>query len=307
MSATVLAILGPNGAEAAELAWRFSPDAPVVGDVIDARLVFTGPRGAVVDWGDGQPEFTGADAEAEARVLDEPADGVRAARAYALHADLPGRVVLPRTTLAYTEPDGRQGRVSAPQATVPVAGVFDPDNPPPPAPAKGPLSVPMPWWPFVLGAALLAALTWVGYRLRRRGPLPIPLPPPAPAPERPPLAVALARLDALDPSLEPRLLFGALSAIARDYLAGRHRIPAPAMTGSEVGAAIRARGDSALAPLAEWLPRWDFFKFAPVAAPNGAAARAVLELRAWLGAQAASGAASGVAPAAPSPLAEARP
>ncbi len=281
----VLAVwwLGAVPAHAQSLDWHTRPDTPRVGDRITAELVLTHPAGTTVDWGADSPRFDGAEADPQVteQTVADGAGNLTSRRIYTLYADLPGSVTLPRVSAAVIGPDGGRRTVSTNALTLTVTGAFDPEDPPPLAPAKGPLELPVTWWPYLAGAVLaLALLVWL---LRRwlRGRKPVPQTAPVvTAPAVPPHRAALARLDALDPALPPRAFFGELSDIARHYLAGRYGIPAPHMTSTEVARAVRQRAD--LAPVGDWLSEWDLVKFARFQPPGDAARDALKRVRQWV-------------------------
>jgi len=277
--AGALALAAPAGA-APSARWQVSPPAPVVGDVITARLALDLPPGAEAEWAGVAPDFGGL-AVAGVAPLAAPGGG-EAGRVYTLHADLPGAYRLPAVTVPYAGPGGAAGRVEAAAVSVTVAGAFDPEGPPPPpAPARGPVALPLPWPVYALGGAAAAlaggAALWLW---RRRRPLPAQAPPaPPPAPDR----AALARLDALDPdALPPRVFYGALSEIARGYLEDRFGVPARARTTSETAAGLKGHGDGVGAPVAEWLAGWDLVKFARLDPPPADARGALEAVRGWV-------------------------
>ena len=105
----------------------------------------------------------------------------------------------------------------------------------PPLPREG---FGWPWWPFLVGAGLLAALA-AGLLYRRRRPR-VPVAPPA-APERPKTAheillLRLAALAATPPRADddPRPFFSDLSDAVRGYIADRLNLPARELTSGDI-------------------------------------------------------------------------
>jgi hypothetical protein len=255
--------------------WEVTPKAPRVGDAITARLVVHPPAGATVTWDGVRPGFPGMALTGSGPLPPgEKTDG----RAYTLHADLPGTYTLPAVSLPWSGPDG-SGTLAAQAVPVTVAGAFDPESPPPPAPAKGPVALAPPWGLYGAGAAaalgLLGAVLWLA---RRRNGAPA-----APAPADPPVApdrAALEALAALDPDgMSPRAFYGALSAVTRAYLEDRHGVPARARTSAEIAALVSGKEG---APVADWLADWDLVKFARLEPPPGAAREALEAVRRWV-------------------------
>ncbi len=269
------------------LTWRTTPEQPTVGDRIHADLVLTHPDHTLPDWEGVAPAFAGAEADPEvtesSTLASAAGGGLTSVRGYILYADLPGTVTLPKVTAVVTTPDGGRVPVTANGVNLLVAGVFDATNPPELAAAKGPLTVPVSPGPYIaallLAVVVLAALAWWWSRRRRPEISPEPLPV-AVEPVIPPHQKALARLDALDPTMPAREFFGELSDIVRDYLAGRYGIPAPRMTSSEVAKMGTSRTEVQTA--ADWLGAWDLFKFARLHPREGEAGASLALVRSWV-------------------------
>jgi hypothetical protein len=262
-------------------AWQVDPATPTVGDRISATLVLTHPVNEPPLWDEFSPVFDGAEADASVRDASEAVTGGDqvSRRTYTLYADLPGPVTLPGLAV----PLSGGGSIVVTPLTVTVSGAFDPAQPPPLAPAKAPLSVPLSWGIYALAAGLLLAILGGLIWWWRRRPAP-PVVAPPPVPPRPAREVALERLDALVQSdLPSRVFFGELSAITREFLDGSCGIPAQAMSRDEVMAAIAAsdRVDE-LAPVSVWLDGWELFQFAKVA-PDEQRQRVDFDaVRAWV-------------------------
>jgi hypothetical protein len=271
----VSAWAAPAPAPVPEVRWEVTPAAPRVGDVVTARLVVRVPAGVQVRWEGVRPEFTGLALTGTAPAAAGPGAD---ARAYTLAADLPGTFRLPEVAVPWSGPDG-SGAATAAAVPVTVAGAFDPESPPPPAPAKGPVSLAPPWGLYgAVAAAAVAVLAAALYLARRRRAAPRAVPPPAPA--VPPGRVALERLAALDPDgMQPRVFYGALSAVARAYLEDRFGVPARARTTEEIAALVSGREG---APVADWLAGWDLAKFARLEPPREDARAALEAVRRWV-------------------------
>lgn len=255
--------------------WEVTPKSPRVGDALTARLVARPPNGARVDWDGVRPAFPGLALTGSGPLPPgAKADG----RIYTLHGDLPGTYTLPALELPYAGPAGA-GTLAVPAVPVTVAGAFDPESPPAPAPAKGPVAVAPPWGLYGAGAAaalgLLGAALWLARR--RNGAAA------APAPAEPPLRpdrTALERLATLDPdALPPRAFYGALSAVVRAYLEDRHGVPARARTTTEIAARVTGKEG---APVADWLAAWDLVKFARLDPPPEAGREDLEAVRRWV-------------------------
>jgi len=117
---------------------------------------------------------------------------------------------------------------------------------------RGPRSLAWTPWRLVLLAVILVLLAWLARRLWRRRHRPVPLenwllPEPAW------LATAIGLQGLLAENIldrgDTRLFLDRLAYLARDYVAGRYRIPAREMTGGEIVAACTALGHEPGHPL----------------------------------------------------------
>lgn len=232
---------------------RLSKDAPVFGDRIEVEVTLTHPADIRVFFPPRPnlkplltlPDDPGTSERTEANgVVTEklriPAMVVRTGLLRTPEIEVPYHRVTPGGGA------GESGTVMVPALRATVRSQFAGDTDVKAAPLPPPLplveeNVPLEVGLFVLAMMLLAgALTFLGlrvYRSRARRD--------EPKPQLPPHVVAFGRIEALARSgriseAEARLVYGEISEILREYLAGRYAFPALDMTSTELLRSLQA-------------------------------------------------------------------